>query len=159
MKGICGFCGHRDAPSSIRSALESAIERYIVSGQVDTFYVGNQGAYDRIVTGILQKLKKKYADIQYYVVLAYLPGKKRAYADEIPTILPEGIELVPSQFAIARRNRWMVDQVKYMIAYITRDMGGADPGLRPKKGRHCGQPGPRRPAAGLPPRKRGIKSF
>lgn len=125
MKGICGFCGHRDAPSSIRSALESAIERYIVSGQVDTFYVGNQGAYDRIVTGILQKLKKKYADIQYYVVLAYLPGKKRAYADEIPTILPEGIELVPSQFAIACRNRWMVDQVKYMIAYVTRDMGGA----------------------------------
>ena len=125
MKGICGFCGHYDAPDTIRPALESAIEQLIVNGQAKIFYVGNQGAYDRIVTSILQKLKRKYDEMQYYVVLAYMPGKKRTYAGSVPTLLPEGMELVPGRFAIARRNRWIVEQAAFMIAYVTQDVGGA----------------------------------
>lgn len=61
--------------------------------------------------------------------LAYLPGPRQSHEalrdEEIDTVFPEGLELVPKRYAIVHRNRWMVEQSDYMIAYVTHSFGGA----------------------------------
>jgi len=76
---------------------------------------------------VLRDLQRKHPQIQYAVVLAYLPGKKSEYdfEDYGDTILPEGIERVPLRFAISWRNNWMLRQSDYVITYITHSSGGA----------------------------------
>lgn len=89
------------------------------------FYVGNQGNFDRMVICCLKELKEQY-NINYAVVLAYLPHNKQSGNDNFTnTILPDGIETVPIRFAISYRNKWMIEQSDYVIAYVKFSLGGA----------------------------------
>lgn len=134
----CTFCGHHDAADNIRPILYASIEKLILENKADTFYVGNHGNFDRMVLSVLREMQKKYHQISYYVVLAYLPEKK----DEFPryayneTVLPEGIESTPKRFAITYRNKWMVEQSQYMIAYVKNSFGGASKTLEYATKRH-----------------------
>lgn len=97
----------------------------ITNHNVDMFYVGHQGQFDAIVRSTLRELKKEYPQINYAVVLAYMPGKKTEYDDFSDTMLPEGIESVHPRYAISWRNNWMLQQSDYVITYITHSWGGA----------------------------------
>lgn len=121
---VCTFFGHRDCPDDIRESLKNTLENLIENREADTFYVGNQGAFDRIVLSVLRELAKKYPLIRYFVVLAYLPNKKPP-EDHTETILPDGIETVPPRFAIARRNRWMLRQADFAVVYVRHCVGCA----------------------------------
>ena len=70
---ICTFFGHRDCPETIKPRLREVLIDLITNKGVDTFYVGNQGRFDVIVRGVLWELKKEYPQIDYAVVLAYMP--------------------------------------------------------------------------------------
>ena len=87
--------------------------------------MGNQGRFDAIVRVILRELKKEYPQIDYAVVLAYMPGKQTEYDDYSDTMLPEGIESVHPRYAISWRNNWMLQQSDYVVTYITHSWGGA----------------------------------
>ena len=76
----CTFFGHRDCSESVMPALEKVLIDLIENEEVADFYVGNQGAFDRIVRTVLKKLSLCYPHIRYTVVLAYMPG----------TSMPEG---------------------------------------------------------------------
>ena len=89
------------------------------------FYVGHQGQFDAYVRSILKVLKQEYPQINYAVVLAYMPGKKAEYDDYSDTMLPEGIESVHPHYAISWRNNWMLKQSDYVVTYITHAWGGA----------------------------------
>ena len=89
------------------------------------FYVGHQGQFDAYVHSELKKLKQEYPQINYAVVLAYMPGKKTEYEDYSDTMLPEGIESVHPHYAISWRNNWMLKQSDYVVTYITHSWGGA----------------------------------
>ena len=89
------------------------------------FYVGHQGQFDAYVHSELKKLKQEYPQINYAVVLAYMPGKKAEYDDYSDTMLPEGIESVHPHYAISWRNNWMLKQSDYVVTYITHSWGGA----------------------------------
>lgn len=121
---VCTFFGHRDTPDTVRPYLETAIERLILEENVPCFYVGNHGAFDRIVYSVLLQLREKYRHIRITVVLAYMPSSNDALYGE-DSLLPEGIEMVPKRFAIDYRNKWMLRRADYVIAYITRSFGGA----------------------------------
>ena len=41
------------------------------------------------------------------------------------TIYPEGLENVPPQFAIDKRNRWMIEQSDFVVVYVKHAIGGA----------------------------------
>ena len=124
---VCTFFGHHDCPGSVREKLYEIISDLIENRGVSMFYVGNHGAFDAIVRSVLRDLQRKYPQIQYTVVLAYLPGKKSefSYDDYSDTMLPEGIEAVPRRFAISWRNKWMLRQAEYVVTYITHPWGGA----------------------------------
>ena len=119
----CTFFGHRDCPSGIRGNLQAEIDRLICNHGVETFYVGTQGSFDRMVYAALAELRKRYQHIKVYRVLAYMP--KSSDADTADTIVPEGIETAPPRYAIPHRNNWMIDRSDYVIAYVTHPTGGA----------------------------------
>ena len=121
----CTFFGHRDCPDSIKQKLRETLVDLIINHSVDMFYVGNQGQFDTIVHGVLKELKQEYQQINYAVVLAFMPGKKTEHGDYSDTMLPEGIESVHPHYAISWRNNWMIRQSDYVVTYITHTWGGA----------------------------------
>lgn len=123
---VCTFFGHRDCPEAIKPKLREVLVDLITNHDVDMFYVGNQGQYDTIVRKVLRELKEEYSQINYAVVLAYMPGKKTEYDDYSDTMLPEGIESVHPRYAISWRNNWILRQSDYIVTYITHTWGGAN---------------------------------
>ena len=122
---ICTFFGHRDCPDTIRPKLREVLADLVINHGVDMFYVGHQGQFDAIVRSILRELKEEYPQINYAVVLAYMPNKKIEYDDHMDTMLPEGIESVHPRYAISWRNNWILQQSDYVVTYITHSWGGA----------------------------------
>ena len=116
------FFGHRDTPKETESALRLTLIDLIENKNATLFYVGNHGNFDAMVRRLLEDLSKTYP-IKYYVVLAYMPGKKDNPDEH--TILPEGIETVPRRFAINYRNKWMLKKSDIVVTYVTRPFGGA----------------------------------
>lgn len=123
----CTFFGHSNCPvESIKDDLRKAIAQLIEVEKIDTFYVGNQGNYDALVLRTLRSMSQQYPFVQYNVVLAYIPTGTELeswYPGE--TLLPDGIESVYKKFAISYRNRWMLEQSQYVIAYVVNTYGGA----------------------------------
>lgn len=119
----CTFFGHRDSPNSVKTSLYAAIEQLICNQCVDTFCVGTQGSFDRMVYAALVELRQRYSHINVYRVLAYMP--KSSDADSADTIVPEGIETAYPRYAIVHRNNWMIDRSDYVICYVTHPTGGA----------------------------------
>lgn len=124
---VCTFFGHRDCPSTIKPKLREVLINLIKNYAVDVFYVEQQGAFDAVVRAVLHDLMLEYPHIQYTVVLAYMPQKRDKFdsCDSSDTMLPEGIETVHPRFAISWRNKWMLEQSDYVVAYITHSWGGA----------------------------------
>ena len=121
----CTFFGHRDCPEMIKPKLREVLVDLIINHDVDMFYVGHQGQFDAYVHSELKKLKQEYPQINYAVVLAYMPGKKTEYDDCSDTMLPEGIELVHPRYAISWRNNWMLQKADFVVAYVGHSWGGA----------------------------------
>ena len=121
----CTFFGHRACPETIKPKLRETLINLITNYEVDMFYVGNQGQFDATVRSVLRELKKEYSQINYAVVLAYMPGKQTEHDDYSDTMLPEGIESVHPRYAISWRNNWMLRQSDYVVTYITHSWGGA----------------------------------
>ena len=123
----CCFFGHKDAPSTIMAKLEETIENLIAEHGMNSFLVGNQGQFDSMVLSALRRLKNKYPEISYNVVLAYMPTEKGEWNpyEYWETMLPEGLEAVHPRYAISKRNEWMVNESDVVICYIKHSWGGA----------------------------------
>ena len=113
----CTFFGHRDAPDKSEEALRETIIELIENENVNLFYVGNNGNFDRMVLKILKSLKEKYSHIRFFVVLAYIP-KNRIQEEYELTIIPEAVEKVPYKYAILERNHWMISKSDFVIGYV-----------------------------------------
>ena len=124
----CTFFGRSLCLNDITPVLYDTIENLINLHDVTQFYVGNQGDFDKKVRSVLKQLKNKYPDIDYDVVLAYVPVKKKRYdcMDYSDTLLPDGIELVHPRYAIYWRNMWMLKQSQYVVVYTTSQSGNSD---------------------------------
>lgn len=125
MEAACGFCGHSDAPESLRVELKETIVDLIREKNVHIFYVGNHGGFDRMVLGVLQELQASFPVMRYYVVLAYHPQLSAPVPHDAPTLFPEDLETVPKRAAIPRRNKWLVEHSDYLVSYVVRSFGGA----------------------------------
>lgn len=120
------FFGHANAPSDLEPRIEQTSIQLINENENITFLVGTHGHFDEMVISVLKRLAPQYPNMNYHIVLAYLPVEKEENRFEgLPTILPEGIENVPKKFAISYRNDYMVKECDAVICYITHDWGGA----------------------------------
>ena len=119
----CTFFGHRECPTDIKPKLRELLIDLIENRSATMFYVGRNGAFDRLVRSVLRELSEDYPQIRYAVVLERFPDRRDG--DDSDTILPEGIELAPPRFAIDRRNQWMLRQSDMVVCYVTHSWGGA----------------------------------
>jgi uncharacterized phage-like protein YoqJ len=121
----CTFFGHRDCPDTVKPVLQKVLLDLITNNGVEMFYVGHQGQFDALVHRTLLELKQQYPQINYTVVLAYMPCKAMSADGYTNTMLPEGIETVHPRYAISWRNNWMLKQSQFVVAYVTHSWGGA----------------------------------
>ena len=112
----CTFIGHKDCSDIIEQELYRSVDYLITEKGVRNFYVGTQGNFDYLAYKVLVSLKNKYK-IEIFVVLAYL-NIERTYFNEKYTVFPEVLEVTPKRFAIAKRNKFMIDKSNYLICYV-----------------------------------------
>ncbi len=113
----CIFFGNRNSPSNLKEKIIRQIKYLINEKDVNLFYVGNQGNFDKIVLQCLIEIEKQYKNIDYAVVMAYMP--KEDFECTNKTILPEGQENVLPKYAISKRNKWMIKNADYLISYVS----------------------------------------
>ncbi len=120
---VCTFFGHRNAPETIKGTLKTILIDLIENKNVNMFYVGNNGAFDRIARDLLGEFKKTHK-INYYVVLAYIPQKK-SYKDYADSIYFDELNSKPHRVRIVERNNLMIDKSDIVVTYVTHITGGA----------------------------------
>lgn len=116
----CFFIGHRDAPSKIYPALRDAVERHITEYGVQQFYVGHYGAFDRMAARAVGDAKRMHPELILSLLIPYHPAERPVAVPEgvDNTFYPPGMESVPRRLAIVRANRYLVDHVDFLIAYV-----------------------------------------
>ncbi len=120
---VCTFFGHRNAPETVKETLRTVLIDLIENKNTNMFYVGNNGAFDRMVRELLKEFKKTYK-IDYYVVLAYIPQKTDGndYSD---SIYFDELNSKPYRVRIIERNKLMISKLDIVVTYVTRIAGGA----------------------------------
>ena len=56
----CTFLGHRQCPPDLRPQLRRVLMDFIEEHGVRTFYVGNQGGFERMACSVLRELCLEY---------------------------------------------------------------------------------------------------
>lgn len=129
---ICSLFGHRElwGEEDFDEKLENALIYAIENLGITDFYVGDYGKFDLFSALCLRKLKAKYPHIRLILVLAYL-DKKYNEVDKVfnkntfDEIIYPSLERVNKKYAIAVRNKLMVDASNYLIFYVNCSYGGA----------------------------------
>ena len=116
----CFFIGHREAAEEIYPALYAAVEQHIVEYGVTEFVVGHYGGFDRLAAKAVIEAKKTHPEVTLILLLPYHPTERPMAAPVgfDGTYYPPDMERVPRRVAIVRANRYMVDHVDYLIAYV-----------------------------------------
>ena len=116
----CFFIGHREASEEIYPALYAAVEQHILEYGVTEFIVGHHGGFDHLAASAVKEAKRFYPEVRLTLLLPYHPAEQ-----PIPTpngfngtFYPPWMESVPRKAAIIRANRYVVDHVDYLIAYV-----------------------------------------
>lgn len=60
MGKICAFFGHRNVYGNIDQELEKQVEKLIIQENIDTFWVGGYGEFDRLASRTVRKMQEKY---------------------------------------------------------------------------------------------------
>ena len=115
----CFFIGHREATSELLPALKQTVAEHISEYGVTEFIVGGYGGFDHLAAEVVISLKQQYPQITLSLLIPYHPVERPI---ETPpgfdnTYYPPGMEKVPRKLAIVRANRYMVENVDYLIAY------------------------------------------
>lgn len=129
----CTFAGHREVYQlKIDEEIENAIDNLLQTDSEFVFYTGGMGDFDNKCASAVRAAKRKYPnkEIRLALVLPYMSNRLNTdkdyyqyYYDEI--IIPAELAGVHYKAAITMRNRWLVDRVDCLIAYVHRDFGGA----------------------------------
>lgn len=129
----CTFAGHKEVYQlKIDEEIENAIDNLLQTDSEIIFYTGGMGDFDNKCASAVRAVKRKYPDkkIRLALVLPYMSNRLNTdkdyyqyYYDEI--IIPAELAGVHYKAAITMRNRWLVDRVDCVIAYVYRDYGGA----------------------------------
>lgn len=123
----CFFIGHRDTPAEIYPALYAAIEDHIVNYGVREFIVGHYGSFDRLAASAVKAAKHFYPEVKLTLLLPYHPAERSIPTPDgfDSTFYPPEMESVPRKAAIIRANRYVVDHVNYLIAYVWHPVSNA----------------------------------
>lgn len=120
---VCTFFGHRDTPKTIEAPLKKILTDLIENKNVTLFYVGNNGAFDKMIRKLLKEFKNIYK-IDYFVVLAYIPPKS-SDEDYSDSIYFDELNTKPYKARITERNKLMINKSDIVVTHVTHITGGA----------------------------------
>ena len=128
---IVAFFGHRDfiADDEHIEKIISILNDLVGDNAVE-FYLGGYGYFDAFAYRCCTSFAKTHRNASLAFVTPYITEEyQRNHLTEIKkqyhsVIYPE-IENVPKKFAIAYRNRYMVEKADLIICYVKREYGGA----------------------------------
>ncbi len=128
----CCFAGHGKLyeDADVKMALYNRCEELIIYKNVNCFWVGNYGEFDKLAGETVAKLKQKYPQIKLELVLPYITKDineyKELYYEKYDDIILADIpENTLPKFKIIKCNQYMVDNCDYMIAFVNCSFGGA----------------------------------
>lgn len=130
----CTFAGHKEVyQAGIPDALDYALADLLAGGENEfCFLVGGMGQFDGMCAAAVRKAKRLFPDksITLSLVLPYFKqelNENKDYYQQMydEVYVPGELAGVHPKSAITKRNRLMVDQSQYLIAYVRRDFGGA----------------------------------
>ena len=123
------FCGHRTLEEHLYPLLKDLIR----TKPFVEVYIGRNGEFDLYAATIVKRVQGAVGNdrSQLICVLPY-PAKDMKYYEEYydDVMIPECIEKAHSKGAIAKRNRWMVEQADLIVCYVERQEGGAYTALK-----------------------------
>lgn len=137
----CCFTGHRDLTDSdiqwISRHLSAEIETLIQIG-VRRFVAGGARGFDTHAPLKVQALKKKYPQIELILALPCenqtrgWPEADRLLYRDILQFADQTVFLSHAYYpgCMQKRNRYLVEQSRYLICYVKRDTGGSAYTLR-----------------------------
>ena len=116
----CFLVGHRQTPPEIFPALQQTIENLITNLSVTEFIVGGYGEFDRLAAKAVMTAKENHPQITLSLLLSYHPAERPIKKPDgfDTTFFPSGMENVPRRLAIVKANRYVVDHVDFLVAYV-----------------------------------------
>ena len=135
-KTACAFTGHRDVPSadSVRVAerLDELVEEMISRRGVTRFLAGGALGFDTEAARAVLRAKASHPEVELVLALpcreqtrGWSEGDKRTY-DELLSLADSVVYVSERYFrgCMHKRNRYLIDNASWCIAYKTRDTGG-----------------------------------
>ncbi len=131
------FCGHGQivGGDEVFNELLATLEKFFYNANEQgvelVFYCGAYGNFDGMSARAIDVLRKKYPNVKTrkLFITPYLTEsyKERidALKDSYDEVVFPPIEHVPPRYAIPERNKWMIRECEYVIAYVTHGWGGA----------------------------------
>lgn len=136
MNKVCSFTGHREIPTDEAEAIKNKLRRTLVSlikeEGVTLFIAGGALGFDTMAALEVLSLKEEYSEIKLRLAI---PCDSQAKGwSEKDTLVYEKImstadDVVYTSHEYIRgcmhiRNRYMVDNSDFCVAYMTKDSGG-----------------------------------
>ncbi len=128
---VITFCGHSEFRRSVE--YEEKILTFleaVVGDRPTDMYLGGYGEFDEFARDCCAKYKQTHQNVSLVLVTPYIhtnykSGRLSGQKDRYDSTLYPGLEDKPLRFAITYRNRYMVEQADYVVAFITHTWGGA----------------------------------
>ena len=132
----CSFTGHRIVPLKdreiIKKRLFEAVEKMIVENGVTLFITGGALGFDTMAALCVLEAKERHAGVKLRVAIPcenQTKGWREADARLYEEILEKADETVMTgkvytAGCMHTRNRYMIDNSSYCIAYKTKESGG-----------------------------------
>lgn len=134
----CTFVGHREVfVSSTEADIDSAIETILANDTDFAFYIGSMGEFDSKCSTAVRRAKRTHPekDIKLFLVEPYMKAEinenkdyYEAFFDDV--LIPVELASIHYKNAITQRNKWMIEQSDYLVAFVYRDFGGASEALK-----------------------------
>lgn len=137
----CCFTGHRILSAHEKARIPAKLDSILpplIEQEICAFWLGGALGFDTLVTEHLLTLKRQFPQLVICLALPFDGYRNRwseiqknraanidAQADQIAYC-----SHTPSKGAFLQRNRYMVDQSRYCIAYCNRSAGGTAYTLR-----------------------------
>jgi len=122
--GHRNFCGHRILDEYLYPLLGDLLS----TKPFVEIYIGRNGEFDIYAATIVKRVKKAFGtpNNEFICVLPYPIKDMEYYEDYYDSVMiPECVEKAHPKGAIAKRNKWMVEQADLFICYVEAEEGGA----------------------------------
>ena len=122
--------GHH-TPPNLKARIREEVINLIENEDVDTFLVGEKGGYEIDAYDVVLKVQQEYPHIHIYLVISQMTDlhemgvrdgaqviERRGFDD---FILPPKCELGYKRLCLVYRNRYIIENTNFIIAYNKRE--------------------------------------